>query len=494
MHIFCVADGHRFLWVSLQLKDLAALSILGDDDTIREALLDLPVGLNDTYFQILQRIELSHAKIRSHALKALRWVLFARRPLLLEELYSALNDTDGDGSMERMSIDSVNSILALCSNLLVKEHLERHQSTQGRGKNVIVVRPVHFSVQQYLTGGDTRLHSLHSLSEIFDATLANGALASACLSRLTQHIMHTETPVWSWNGVMAEDALIFYAAEFFDQHVSSAQKLLDNGTVKDRVSDLLEGSQNLLRNILFLQLEQSELMRQVKCSKYIANLKGPLAAILVDATLLGTIHVIREQYATSSGTFDAFAVVHSFGDPHAAERLLPRLSKHVDVKMRDNQGRTALRLAVDLQERHCARMLIERGANPDSRDYEGISILERCVETSSDLNMVRLLLEHGASLGLNHEHSTHKNALQHAACRVDADTSYSLISLLIECGADVNAGSRQHDDALSAAARGRNLRAVELLLQHGAKVNVSRDSSSPHPDFRLTAATEDATG
>src|SRR5690606_31975468 len=49
--------------------------------------------------------------------------------------------------------------------------------------------------------------------------------------------------------------------------------------------------------------------------------------------------------------------------------------------------------------RECGRMLIDAGANPNARSFNGVTVLEMAVE-SQNFDKVQLLMEWGADVGL----------------------------------------------------------------------------------------------
>ena len=107
------------------------------DRDIREELSLLPQGLDATYDRILEQIDRQPKALRCLAQKALMWVLYATRPLGHEELIEAVAIEQTCATVDDLDSYSIEVILDSCSNLLVS--------------NGYRIRPVHFSVQEYLT-------------------------------------------------------------------------------------------------------------------------------------------------------------------------------------------------------------------------------------------------------------------------------------------------------------------------------------------------------
>jgi hypothetical protein len=232
-------------------------------------------------------------------------------------------------------------------------------------------------------------------------------------------------------------------------------------------------------------------MRQIEAR--IGALEEPMAAVLVDITVLGELPDIRERYATQKGALEALGLLCVTRSRHSERTLLRLLERDIDVESRDDHGNTALHLVVRQGPQRMAEILIHRGADTNARNNDGISILEDAIN-SSNTALMRLLLDNGASSGINGIQSDHPNAVQRAAATTRQppnhrvfriDTPRNLVALLVDYGADVNSGSRQHLDALSIVARRGKIRAVQLLLQHSASVKVPGNPAFENKEFGL---------
>jgi hypothetical protein len=111
------------------------------------------------------------------------------------------------------------------------------------------------------------------------------------------------------------------------------------------------------------------------------------------------------------------------------------------------------------------RTAIENGADVNSRNFTGNTILSEAVAISCQANIVQLLLEHGAD-------ARDGQALLSAVgyCG-DAD----IAKILIDKGANVNAKESDGKTALMWTAQMAELDLVRLLLKNGAEVN-NRDN------------------
>ncbi|EHK25608.1 ankyrin repeat protein, partial [Trichoderma virens Gv29-8] len=125
-------SSDMFLWVYLQLEIL--WDTCHTDAEIRSALATLPKGIEETYRHCVARIDFQD----KWALKVLKWVSFAKRPLNIEELREAVafdyTDTEWNGGRRPQS----EFIIGCCANLVAIDHMDN------------CVRFAHPSVKQFL--------------------------------------------------------------------------------------------------------------------------------------------------------------------------------------------------------------------------------------------------------------------------------------------------------------------------------------------------------
>ena len=149
------------------------------------------------------------------------------------------------------------------------------------------------------------------------------------------------------------------------------------------------------------------------------------------------------------------------GSPEAMSFLI---GKGADVNAKNESGSNALIWsATDAAK---VRLLLEHGADVNAATKRGRTALLIAALSDGSAEIVRLLLEKGANAKALDAFKT--TTLRGAAVGNDTET----MRLLIEAGVDVNAADFPGLTPLAMAAGWNgNLRAVELLLAHGAKVN-----------------------
>ena len=110
------------------------------------------------------------------------------------------------------------------------------------------------------------------------------------------------------------------------------------------------------------------------------------------------------------------------------------LEQDADVNYLTKDNYTPLKIAIYINNgANYAKKLIEKGANvnyialkntmKDSKVFENISVLQEAIYEKDNIEIVKLLLDHGADK--NHkETTTHKNALEIAKDKYDSDKKY----------------------------------------------------------------------
>lgn len=137
---------YRFLWVYLQLEIL--WDTCRTDADIRHALTALPKNLEETYKRCVSRIDFRD----NWALKVLKWVSFAKRPLHIEELREAVAFQSTDTKWDAEKKPQRDFIIGCCANLVVLDPIDN------------CVRFAHSSVKQYLEEDRKRTFEERSVS------------------------------------------------------------------------------------------------------------------------------------------------------------------------------------------------------------------------------------------------------------------------------------------------------------------------------------------
>ncbi|KAI1140138.1 ankyrin [Hypoxylon sp. FL0543] len=218
------ANG-MFLLCRMHLDSLSRAITLKD---LKKELNRIPEGENvvkDTYDQAMTRIRDQGTEIEKFALRVIRWVCFAKRPLKLAELLCALAVSPDDIELDEDGVSDESDITNYCAGLVVVE---------GDSKTV---RFVHYTTQEYFNSLRHTDEFLHSHEDI----------ALACISFLgLNNLAISEGGYVAQMWPSREEPPFFaYAALHFGYHYNQESSVLDS-----KESDSLEEIMDLLLEFL----------------------------------------------------------------------------------------------------------------------------------------------------------------------------------------------------------------------------------------------------
>jgi len=191
----------RFRWAKCQLDQIACLR---NDKEIKRALKTLPPGLNETYERIVGGISEDDKEL---ALRILRWLTCALRPLSVRELVEgiALELDDSELDPETLLNDPAD-IVEICGSL-VQLDVDADTVTLG-----------HFSVKEYFVARHMKTGP-HS-DYFIDIRESNFKLAKLCLTYLC--LDHFRDGPCAEDGAFADRcgtwALYVYASKYWGPH------------------------------------------------------------------------------------------------------------------------------------------------------------------------------------------------------------------------------------------------------------------------------------
>ncbi|KAJ5639244.1 uncharacterized protein N7484_007106 [Penicillium longicatenatum] len=163
-----------FLWVALQIDNLCTMCT---DEAIRQALVDLPRTLSETFDRILRRFDSNVA--RTHQRSILQIIVAARHPLKPGELREALSVEPGDPTWNPSKlVNDIFGILTCCGGLLT---IDEEENT---------VRLVHSSVRQYLIGSEDMDSEL--MNTKFTLEEAERKMADIAITYLNYGVFETQ--------------------------------------------------------------------------------------------------------------------------------------------------------------------------------------------------------------------------------------------------------------------------------------------------------------
>ncbi|RYP18551.1 hypothetical protein DL765_003836 [Monosporascus sp. GIB2] len=329
-----------FLWVALQIESLCAAKT---DETLREALTDLPKDLPETFSRILRR---SGEPGTNYQTRTFELVVAAHRPLTTEELREALSVVPGDADWNPARLlNDVYSALSCCGSLIT---VDEEGST---------VRLVHQSVKQFLLGG-FRL----STGAIFTRESANRTMGGVVVTYLNYGVFDTQISTMAVPQIMTKAA---------------PSRIIRSIDAPSRVQSLA------------LKLLKSRGQPNCDMGKVLAEASNQSKPPSVDQ-----FHFY--SYAKSHWLQHAWCISEQMPVLYT---LLLNLPKRIvaDINTKDDDSQTLLFQAVQTGHMAIVKLLLENGADPETRkDFSQTPLL--LAARNGHEAVVKLLLENGANL------------------------------------------------------------------------------------------------
>lgn len=502
-NIQCRCSG-IFLWVVLVIKILKEGHDGGASFTeLIASLKAVPEKLQDIFASILH-------KSGPQTISALKWVLYARKPMRTIELYFAIRTSTnelslGEWNQENVDLPSMERfILRSARGLveLVRNSNPHHTRTQF----------IHESVREHLLKGG--LADLTMDGQLTFEARTHAQLAECCLSYI-----HLDLPTYlklvncayvklsddeqpgvdESPPVTLQFPFIGYAISHVLCHLELAY---GGGALKIEILDrvpvkLVISSRGLLwvsydvpnvlcvqtTTLLYVLLEDKhhslakgllEYRMQIECSQLSSSQKTGESNIMFDVNAL-------------CGAYNDNALVSAaaYGDSSLV-RLILDLGAEVN-RQGGNSG-SPLVAAVRSQREDNVQLLLKRGANVDAETYNGVNALVSAI-TSNSVRLVSLLLEHGsdASSVIGPYGSALGSAIRYKNLYRKFDTQDRIVRLLLAHGAKVNSWTLESPLWIAASLRDTDM--MQLMLDHGADVDSRDCEHSMTPLYMVASGT-----
>ncbi|KAJ6563577.1 hypothetical protein DFH09DRAFT_1476179 [Mycena vulgaris] len=146
------SDG-MFLLAKLHIMSLTERHTV---KAVREALKNMPSDLQNTYDEVMARINQQSDDDRKLALSALSWISNAKRFLRVPELREALAVEPGTTALDPDNLLDMDIVLSVCAGLIIVDQVDG------------IVRLIHYTTQRYLD----RIQASHFPSAQTDITAA----------------------------------------------------------------------------------------------------------------------------------------------------------------------------------------------------------------------------------------------------------------------------------------------------------------------------------
>ncbi|CZR58343.1 uncharacterized protein PAC_08235 [Phialocephala subalpina] len=410
------------LWVALQIISLCAMKT---DDAIRQALVDLPKDLSETFTRILARSEVAG---QPYQRRILELVTVAQRPLQVEELREALSVVPGNTTWNLVSLlNDIYSTLACCGSLVIVDEEE------------LTVRLVHHSIKQFLLTG-------FNVSTNIGFTTADA------------------------NKTMADIIVTYLNYGIFETQLSTAVvPRIMTGSAPSRIIRSTLNSSDSVRN-LALKLLKSKRAPNYDVGKTLAETSKLFNSRSVDqfhfysyARLYWQQHIL--------GTSELEPVINN---------LLPRLLKRmrVDANAREHGSQTLFSQAVKQGLVALIKLLLEtKEVGDELKDFQLVQTLFWAAENGHEA-VVKLLLATGEVDFELKGGDYGQTALSWAARYGDE----AVVKLLLATGkVEADAKDNNGQTPLSWAARYGDEAIVKLLLATGKVEADAKDNNGRTP-------------
>lgn len=433
------------------------VSSLKSDRAIRNALEDLPSGLDEVYDQVLAQIVRKPGYDPEVVRTILIWVSSSYSLLTMNEIAEAvsLRPEDKTFDYENVATDP-EDLVGLCGSLLRLEPV-------ATGDSVPLVGLVHYSAEEYL----------------FSEHIANGQLS---YFRIDYHQAHLH---------LAKQCLQYLAFENF----SGEGLMADAWFLPDSDILRLKSHHALLE---YVSLRWADHLRASAISEegYQAQIFPQLSWFLNPGVGGNNYQVWQSIFHANCKDDDNCAYQTPFynaivlGLQHVVRTLLPDHLPHINTQF--HNGWTPLTAALTTRQEAMARFLLSAGADPnvcaDEKRHNGLSPLHIAAENSMD-EAVEMLLHFGASVDARTQ--TRTTPFYRAA----RGGSVRTLTMLHDHGSDVNARTWDDWTAIIEAAYIGHDAVVEKLLEWGADTTITTiggdtaytyASSKPSIRFMLT--------
>jgi hypothetical protein len=434
--------------------------------SVRRTLKELPESLDETYERILKEIKKPN---RGLAQRVLHCLVVAIRPLRVAELAEVLAvDLDDLEGIPRLNADwrwedQEQALLIACSSLIaiVEDSYSR------------VVQFSHFSVKEFLTSSRLSIASGEVSAYRIDLENAHTILAQACLGVLLQ--THDESD----ENASEDHPLARYAAEHWTTHAQFGEV---SSRLKKGMEYLFNPDKPHFRVWLTLYDIDTGPGPGAAFPGFAPDRKSA-ATPLYYAALCGfhdlVEHLISKypQDVNTNGGYCMRPIIAALAGEHFQTADLLR-HNGADPHVQGNLKSIPLHAAAQVENFEVVQKLIEYGAEIDARDVDGWTPLywASAGHHFKDGSVLRLLLERGADV--NARAGTYDNDdFTTPLHRASAYGAVEVVRLLLEHGADVQAVNVDGKTVLQVVGKaplqgvdqGQCDEITRLLVEHGAK-------------------------
>lgn len=428
MRTFDVDSRPRFQYVSCQFD---ALKPLKTAKKIRDALDDLPTGLDATYNRMLERI---NPKDQQQVARVLEWLSFSLRPLLLEEVAEVfiLNWDAKVPFDEEDRLLTPGTVLDFLRGFVTEVPrripIDDQDHYARQATDVVEIRLAHFSIKEYLVSD--RMPSSISATFAIDTIHAHVHITESCLA----YHLHLSKTTIATEGLLRQYQLWEYVVKYWSKHVNLIPSDKCTQTITQGALQVFTRDSQALLNMARIR-SPDEFSGGPKWETAVDRLAPPLYHACSISSLRLTEIILEADKAS----------------------VIDELATHSALGF-------ALQAAAYRGLEAIVRLLLDKGADVNAQGGEFGNALQAAALSRHEA-IVQLLLDKGADV--NAQGGYYGTALQAAARR----ETEAVVQLLLDKGADVNTKGGQFGNALQAAVCRGRWEIGELLLLRGAEVD-----------------------
>ncbi|KAK4080945.1 hypothetical protein Trihar35433_2050 [Trichoderma harzianum] len=406
----------RFQYVHFQLE---ALRNLESEPEVREALRNLPTGLDATYNRALESIP---PNFKERVIHSLKWLAFSKDILFVEELAEifTIRPHNNISFNEKDRPFSPTAILKYFSGLIIAQEVYSSRHFQSGTQ----VRLVHFSLKEYLISERIKQGSGRAFSFIEDD--AQFSVVRSCLAYLNHlnHWVAGQTTEYPHHGTVIKSyPLATYAARYWMAHLEEIPRGSWSSDIeRDATSALAVRGQGLYALLLSLDTSHHPNERQYLLKPYWYTAERghlQLTKMLIYEKPGAYKYITREELG------EALQQMAYKGRTDAMQLFI---EAGADVNAHCGEWGSALQAAAEGGHLDCLKLLVRSGAKVNSPSNNDSCLLTCAAKTES----LQFLLDSGADI--NMQDKLYRTAL-HKAIMNYRDTDFDL---LLERGANVN--------------------------------------------------------